>query len=239
MRKRSEIAASDTEPLRTEARFSIKFRDAFALAGLVILIGVGGAIALYYDGVWITGSDMVGWIDGIGIWGPLAIIGLMVLHCFIPLPAEFVALCAGAVFGTVFGSALVWAGAMIGASLSFWLARLLGRAAIEGILPARHRRALGDWADDQGAMTLLISRFIPVIAFNLINYAAGLTRISWWTFVWTTSVGILPLTVLMVYLGAQMTAVGWPYLLATSAGGIVAIWAFHRLARKRGWLRGR
>jgi uncharacterized membrane protein YdjX (TVP38/TMEM64 family) len=51
-----------------------------------------------------------------------------------------------------------------------------------------------------------------VIAFNLINYAAGLVRVSWWTFTWTTAVGILPLTVLMVLLGermADMPTWGW------------------------------
>ena len=35
----------------------------------------------------------------------------------------------------------------------------------------------------------LFSRFLPVISFNLINYAAGLTAISWWTFSWATGIG--------------------------------------------------
>jgi uncharacterized membrane protein YdjX (TVP38/TMEM64 family) len=43
-----------------------------------------------------------------------------------------------------------------------------------------------------------------VIAFNLINYAAALTEISWWTFVWATGVGILPLTVLLAVAGDGM-----------------------------------
>jgi len=239
MKDPAKTAAANTEALRPERSFFVESRDAFALAGLAILIVVGGVLALGYDEVWITGPDMADWIDGIGNWGPVAIIVLMVLHSFIPFPAELVALCAGAVFGTLFGSALIWTGAMIGASLSFWLARLLGRAAIERLLPVRHRRVVSDWADDQGAVTLLVSRFIPVIAFNLINYAAGLTRISWWTFIWTTSIGILPLTILMAYLGARMTELSWPYLLASSAGGIVAIWALHRFARKCGWFQTR
>ncbi len=46
-------------------------------------------------------------------------------------------------------------------------------------------------------MPLLILRLIPIIAFNLINYAVGLARISWWTFTWTTGLGILPMTLLM------------------------------------------
>ncbi len=228
MKDQAESAAADTEAGPTERHSSLKFRDAFSLAGLAVLIGVGGVLAVSYGGDWIEGSDLFGWIDGFGIWGPAVILAVMVLHCFIPFPAELLAFCAGAAFGTLFGSVLIWTGAMIGASISFWLARLLGRAAIERLLPARHRGKLDDWAADQGAITLLISRFIPVIAFNLINYAAGLTRISWWTFIWTTGLGILPLTVLMVHLGAQMTELSWPHLLAVSAAGIVAIWVLHR-----------
>ena len=97
MKDQAETVATDTEARRTERQSSVRFRDAFALAGLIALIAVGGVLALSYDGVWITGSDMAGWIDRIGTWGPVAIVALMVLHCFVPFPAEFVVLCAGAV----------------------------------------------------------------------------------------------------------------------------------------------
>ncbi len=50
-------------------------------------------------------------------------------------------------------------------------------------------------------MTLLISRLIPLIAFNLLNYGAALTGISWRTFLWATGIGILPLTVLLAVVG--------------------------------------
>ncbi len=48
---------------------------------------------------------------------------MMIVHSFIPFPAELLAVCAGAVFGTVMGSALIWTGAMVGALLAFFLAR--------------------------------------------------------------------------------------------------------------------
>ena len=56
-------------------------------------------------------------------------------------------------------------------------------------------------------MSLLIGRLIPLIAFNLINYAAALTEISWWTFLWATGIGILPLTILLNVVGNQMLTV--------------------------------
>jgi uncharacterized membrane protein YdjX (TVP38/TMEM64 family) len=80
---------------------------------------------------------------------------------------------------------------------------------------------------------LLVSRFTPVIAFNLINYAAGLTRISWSTFTWTTGLGILPLTVLMVVMGDNFDMLplwGW---LALFAGGLVLWFALRMGLRRR------
>jgi uncharacterized membrane protein YdjX (TVP38/TMEM64 family) len=67
---------------------------------------------------------------------------------------------------------------------------------------------------------VLVARFIPVIAFNLINYAAGLTRLTWWQFTWTTAVGILPLTTLMVIMGDNIESLGWASWLLLLAGGI-------------------
>ncbi len=171
-------------------------------------------------------------IRELGHWGKLAIIGLMIVHCFVPFPAEFVAIAAGSLFGTVEGTFLTWAGAMMGALLSFGLTRWLGRPFVEWVLPARQRTMLDEWTRDQGAMTLLISRFIPIIAFNLINYAAGLTRVSLFTFAWTTGVGILPLTALMVYMGAGMRHLSFEWLLALSAAGIITMAVAHYLVRR-------
>lgn len=215
---------------------SAAFRQVLAIGGLLTLILLGVVLSLSHEIVLLEAERLRAWIESLGAWAPLIVVALMIVHCFIPFPAEVLALCAGSLFGPVVGTALIWLGAMIGAALSFGLARLLGRAAVLRFLSRKQAASLDAWTADQGALTLLISRFIPIIAFNLINYAAGLTRVSWWTFLWTTAVGILPLTVLMVYLGAAMRTLSWEWLLVVSACGIVAIWSGHRLARRRGWL---
>lgn len=171
-------------------------------------------------------------IRSMGMWGVAATIGLMVIHSFVPFPAEFVALAAGMVYGPVWGTVITWTGAMLGALLSFGLARWLGRPFIEAVLPERHWTAVDAWTERQGASTLLISRLIPVIAFNLINYAAGLTRLSWFTFIWATGIGILPLTALMVAMGVQMRSLPWWALVAITVAAI-ALWFLWRALRGR------
>lgn len=158
-----------------------------------------------------------------GAWGVAATVFLMVAHSFIPFPAEFVAIAAGMVYGPLWGTLITWTGAMLGAWLSFGLARLCGRPLIEALIPGRYWSKLDEWAASQGASALFVSRLIPVIAFNLINYAAGLTTMRWWTFTWVTGLGILPLTALMVSLGDQMHYLGWiEWLLIVLAA--IALW---------------
>ena len=206
-----------------------------AVFGLCALLVSGAALA-YFARDYLTSPEiMADQLKAYGMWAPIVLIGLMILHCFIPFPAELLALCAGAVFGPVYGTLLVWSGAMLGAVLSFWLARVLGQAALKRWLPRQHHAKLDSWTNKQGTVALLVSRLIPVIAFNLINYAAGLTKVRLWTFIWTTAIGILPITVLSVYLGSQMRDLSWFAILTVSTVGLLVIWAMHSLAQRFGW----
>lgn len=174
-----------------------------------------------------------GWIDQAGPWGWLVIIVMMILHSFVPLPAEIVAVAAGASYGLVLGTLIVWVGAMLGAIVAFALARWLGQPFIERILSPKYRGKLQSWQHDAGAETLLLSRFIPIISFNLINYAAGLANVRWWTFLWTTAIGIIPITALSVFIGATMKDLPINWILGLGAGGLMLILAI------RWWLQRR
>lgn len=208
----------------------------------VIVVGIAisfaiAAMVFHFGGVEIpTPEDMAIQLKSLGIWGPIAVIGLMIVHSFLPFPAEVLAVCAGAVFGTFLGSALIWVGAMIGAFLAFWISRWIGYGAVRSWVSEKNGHTLDQWMNEQGAITLLVSRFIPLIAFNLINYAAGLTRVSIWTFVWTTGLGILPVTVLSAYLGSHMMTLEWSVLLGLSAVSIVIVLFGHMIAKRRGWI---
>jgi uncharacterized membrane protein YdjX (TVP38/TMEM64 family) len=194
---------------------------ALAVGGLVLVLSVAllGWLALIDSGpldleqISFAPEAFVELIRGWGAWGVAGSLALMVLHSFVPFPAECLALANGMVFGLFWGSLITWSGAMLGAWLAFGLARTLGRPFVGRVLPARHRERIDAWSGDHGWSALLAARLVPVIAFNLINYAAGLVRVSWWTFTWTTAVGILPLTVLMVLLGERMaTMPAWAWV---------------------------
>jgi uncharacterized membrane protein YdjX (TVP38/TMEM64 family) len=107
---------------------------------------------------------------------------------------------------------LTWIGAMLGAVLSFALARAFGTPFVRLVMGPAGAQQVDRVSPGPG--TLLLLRLIPVISFNLINYAAGLMRVPWWTFLWTTALGILPLIIAMVLAGDMLLALPlWSWLL--------------------------
>ena len=175
--------------------------------------------------------DVENLIRSWGAWGVVGSIGLMVAHSFLPFPSEIVALANGMLYGPVWGTLITWIGAMLGAAAAFAVGRILGQPVLYRLLSPHGQDGLARWSREQGGRTLLVARLIPVIAFNLVNYAAALTEISWWTFLWATGLGILPLTIVLVVLGdnvLNMPPWGWVLLL----GAVAAIWLL--LNRRRG-----
>ena len=121
---------------------------------------------------------------------------------------------------------------MLGAYLAFGLSRALGQPLARAMVPERHWLTLNEWTLGKGGATLILFRLIPIISFNVINYAAGLTNISWRTFTWATGLGILPLTVLMVVLGDQILSWPWPAWIAVGLAGLAIPFVVWRLARR-------
>jgi uncharacterized membrane protein YdjX (TVP38/TMEM64 family) len=117
--------------------------------------------------------------------------------------AVILTLAGGFLFDTVAATAYVNVGATTGAALAFLSARyLLGNR-----LQEKYQSQLDTFNAEiakNGARYLLTLRFIPVFPFFLINFLSGLTKIPLKTFVWTTSLGIIPGTAVYAFAGRQL-----------------------------------
>jgi uncharacterized membrane protein YdjX (TVP38/TMEM64 family) len=207
---------------------------ALLLATLAVWGFALGGLTTPLPGFELSASAVEELIASWGMWAVAGSIVLMVLHSFVPFPAELVAIANGMLFGPIWGTLITWTGAMLGAWLAFGLARWLGRPFVRQMVAPRHQDAIDRWALRQGGGALFLSRFVPVISFNLINYAAGLTAISWWTFTWATGLGILPLTFLMVVMGDRLWSGepgAWLWLLLAALIGWLLWWALSRRRR--------
>lgn len=138
----------------------------------------------------------------LGPLGPLVFICGYIVATVLGLPGAILTLAAGSIFGVVWGSLFVFVGATLGASGAFLAARHVVRSTIEARVADNPRFAAIDRAiAGDGRKIVFLLRLSPVFPFNLLNYALGLTRIGFADY-FVASVGMIPGTVLYVYLGA-------------------------------------
>lgn len=143
------------------------------------------------------------WVAGLGPWAPLLFILLYVLACVLLVPGSVLTLGAGAVFGVWRGSVLVSVAATLGASAAFLIGRHLARRAVERRVAANSAFAAVDEAvAREGWRIVLLTRLSPVFPFTLLNYGFGVTRVTFREYFLASWLGMLPGTVLYVYLGA-------------------------------------
>jgi uncharacterized membrane protein YdjX (TVP38/TMEM64 family) len=217
------------------------------LANLALAIEAGANSFVWAD---LQGQlvEALAWIDGLGAIAPLAFILLYIVITVALLPASVVTLGAGAVFGVVKGTALVFVGAMGGAIAAFLVGRYLARGWVAQQLVHRPRfQSIDEAIARDGRRIILLLRLSPVFPFTLLNYGLGLSQISLKDYVVGT-VGILPGTLMYVYLGslvgnlalvgtdnsppAEAVAVQWTIRLVGLLATVAVTLSITRIARQ-------
>ncbi len=167
-------------------------------------------------------EEIRGYFGRTSWWGPAAFIVAYAALTLAPVPKNVLSVAAGLVFGLGGGIAVVYAGAMLGSVAAFWLGRWLGREAVEGFTGTRVEK-VAQLLRQRGLAAMIGVRLVPVLPFTAINYAAGLTSLGWWHYVFGTAIGILPGTVSFVALGAFGLKPGWQLDLALGALGVLTL----------------
>lgn len=151
-------------------------------------------------------ENVKNYILSYGNWAVVISFLLMVFQSIIaPIPAFFITFANAAIFGWQFGAFLSWSSAMAGAILCFYIARLLGRDVAEKFATKFALNEVEVFFDRYGKYTILIARLLPFVPFDPISYAAGLTSMSAWSFIWATGLGQLPATIIYSYIGGSLT----------------------------------
>ena len=177
------------------------------LTGMVMIgyLWQSGAMAALF--AQINQAQIAVWVEKAGYWGPLIIVGLMTVAVVAsPIPSAPIAVAAGVAYGHFSGTFYVISGAFIGAMIAFFLARLVGRKAIQRWFGENVDRGL---LGSQNALTAMVffSRLLPFVSFDMISYAAGLSAIQPWRFAFATLLGVIPMAFLLAHLG-EMAVVG-------------------------------
>lgn len=147
------------------------------------------------------------WVAGAGTWAPLVFIGLKAsTYVIAPLSGTPMKLAGGALFGVWEGLLYTTIGDMLGGSLNFWIARLLGRPAIRRVAGAKAIQQVDDTAAHVGGWrALLVARLVLSSLYDFISYAAGLSKLPFKHYLWVTLVGGLPTGLMYVFIGDRLT----------------------------------
>lgn len=147
--------------------------------------------------------ELLHWIQDNKALGFFIFVGVYAVATVLFIPGAILALGGGFVFKLHIGLLAVWLGGTIGQTVAFLLGRFLLREWI-GVKARRFKvwRAIEHVADNQGWKIVGLLRLAPVIPYDALNYAFGLTAIRFWHYFFASTVGIIPGSLLFVYFGS-------------------------------------
>ncbi len=170
---------------------------AFAAAVAAVII-----ISRFYDirGLLETFLDRVA---GMGLTGAIILALVYIGATVLFVPGSILTLGAGAFYGVVFGTILVSIASTLGAAAAFLAGRYIARDWVAGWVSERPRfRAIDEAVGREGWKIVILTRLSPIFPFNLLNYAYGLTRVRLIQYVVASWAGMIPGTLMYVYLGS-------------------------------------
>lgn len=151
-------------------------------------------------------ADLIAYIQSFGAGAVAVSFLLMILQAIVaPIPAFFITLANAAIWGWWQGALLSWTSSMVGASLCFYIARILGRDVVVRLNSHTAVQQMERFFDRYGANAIVIARLLPFVPFDPVSYFAGLTSVKFWKFFVATGLGQLPATVVYSYAGGQLS----------------------------------
>jgi uncharacterized membrane protein YdjX (TVP38/TMEM64 family) len=216
----------------------VVFLIAATVFGLLYLLS-GGFRMEVNEALGLLGrGDIAGLRDYIlsyGVWAPVASCFLMVLQALVaPVPSFLITFANGLAFGVFWGWMLSLFGHVLAAAVCFWISRSLGRVPVEVLVGKTGLQSADRWFARWGMYAVFVGRLVPGVAFDVISYAAGLTRMKFRNFLIATALGIFPQTFLYSYLGRQAPEYVALFMVTSTlvVAGVVAV-AIVRYRRER------
>ena len=219
-------------------RFGVLLAAA-ALFGLIYLFSAGFRSELHRALGILGRGDIAGlrdYIVSFGLLAPVASSFLMVLQALVaPVPSFLITFANGLAFGVFWGWMLSLFGHVLAAAVCFGISRSLGRVPVEVLVGRAGLESADRWFAQWGMYAVFAARLIPGVAFDVISYAAGLTRMRFRNFLTATALGIFPQTLLYSFLGRQAPQYVGLFLVTSAlvVAGVVTVAVLRRRRERR------
>jgi len=193
-----------------------------ALFGLeqVFEYGAGDVFNVDTLSAWLEENKGWAWVMILVFWLIQAVIA--------PLPAPILIMTTSVVYadsplGILFAIVLTWVGSMLGAIICFWLSRHFGRDWVMRKGHLDRMKDLDGYLEEKGAYVIFLTRLIPILSFDIVSYAAGLTRLRWRSFISATGLGMIPTNVIFILFAAEALSQDKTGLVVISIVGLVML----------------
>lgn len=172
-------------------------------AVLVLVVLIAAVVAYVTVPVEQYADDVLRWVQGLGAWSYVAFFALYIVVAVALIPASVFTIGAGFLYGPIVGTVVVSIASTAGAAVAF----SLGRTVVHDWAAARVEdyprfNALYRAIQKDDFKVVLLARLVPVIPYNILNYAFSLTKVSFKRYLVASWLGMLPATVVYVYVGA-------------------------------------
>jgi len=175
------------------------------LIAVLVVLGAIAAVYLLPVDAWVR--TFVASIRGAGAIGVAVFAIAYVAAAILLLPGSVLTAGAGFAYGPLWGALVVSPVSVVAATLAFVLGRTVARGWIARRIAGSPRfAAIDDAVGESGFKIVLLLRLSPLFPFSVLNYALGLTRMSLRDYFVASALGMLPGTLLYVYLGSIVTS---------------------------------
>ena len=172
-----------------------------ALLAIAVLVFILGSTVFDFGQLF---RDTRSQFESLGWAGPVIFALIYGALGALAAPTGLVELIAGAIFGFWTGSAAVLVGALIAANIGFVCGRWLARDWVSSKVNSnRLAQQIEAAVEQRGFWITVLIRLSPAVPFNLTSYVLGASTIRWTTFLVATVLGMLPIKLFLIWLGAS------------------------------------
>lgn len=143
-------------------------------------------------------------VSSLGWAAPLALVAAFVVQAVIPVvPAWVLIAVTVKAYGVFKGFLLVYCGALLGSAAGYGLGRSLGDPVVQALAGESARKKANEFASKHGLQGIMLLRMMPIIPAEAMNLVAGAAGMGFRPFMLATALGVLPVTLVVVWLSGS------------------------------------
>ena len=170
----------------------------------IVIIFILAVIVLNqnYGNVLFNLQGLQNFVDSLGIWGPIILIAVIAVQGVVSIfPVAIFFVLAGSSFGFVLGSVYCLVGTLLGATISFKIARKYGKKVEYYLLSKKNAEEFIKFTKNKGGYLTSFGRMVPLFPVDVISFSAGIENMKYGKFLWTSAIGFIVPIILFIFVG--------------------------------------